>query len=464
MRALCRARAMPNRYTISSRDNALVWPRVPDGDAATTLALYAQGERSQWLSAAEIEGRQLLQLRALLAHCVQTVPYYRERFAETVKADTPLDLAGWRTLPILTRGDLQRDADKLASTAPPQSHGGVSTAQSSGSTGTPVRFQTNAVNNLFYYANNLRHYRWHDYDPAGRYASITRLTETQRALSDAGRPVPWMKGYSTGPHYYFDVARPVAEQIDWLRDIGAKQVTTYPSNLRNLLDHCTEHDISVPELRAVTTMSEPLDADLKSQCMAVLRAEVHDIYSAQEVGIIALQCPDGAGYHAMAESLLVEILDADGRPCDPGATGRVVVTSLHNFAMPLIRYELGDFAEAGPPCACGRGLPLIGRILGRVRNMLVLPDGQKIWPSFGSRGMTAIAPVRQHQIVQTSISALEVRLVVARPLTAAEETALARHVTARLPTEMTVSFTYPETVRRAADGKFEDFISRVSGN
>lgn len=132
---------MPNRYTISSRDNALVWPRVPDGDAATVLALYAQSERSQWLSPAEIEGRQLLQLRALLAHCVKTVPYYRERFAEIVKADTPLDMGGWRTLPILTRADLQRDADKLASTAAPQSHGGISTAQSSGSTGMPVRFQ-----------------------------------------------------------------------------------------------------------------------------------------------------------------------------------------------------------------------------------------------------------------------------------------------------------------------------------
>lgn len=454
---------MPNRYTISSRDNALVWPRVPDGDAATVLALYAQGERSQWLSPAEIEGRQLLQLRALLAHCVKTVPYYRERFAEIVKADTPLDMAGWRTIPILTRADLQRDADKLASTAVPQSHGGVSTAQSSGSTGMPVRFQTSAVNNLFYYASNLRHYRWHDYDPAARYASIMRLNETQRALADAGQPVPWMKGYSTGPHYYFDVARPASQQIAWLQDIKAKLVTTYPSNLRNLLDHCTQHDMSIPDLQAVTTMSEPLDADVKAQCLAVLGAAVHDIYSAQEVGIIALQCPDGAGYHAMVESLLVEILDADGLPCEPGVIGRVVVTSLHNFAMPLIRYELGDYAEAGPVCACGRGLPSIGRILGRVRNMLVLPDGQKIWPSFGSRGMTAIAPVRQHQIVQTSISALEVRLVVERPLTVAEETALARHVTARLPTEMAVSFAYTKAVRRAADGKFEDFISLVPG-
>ena len=96
----------------------------------------------------------------------------------------------------------------------------------------------------------------------------------------------------------------------------------------------------------------------------------------------------------MAESVLVEILNDDGTPCAPGEIGRVVVTALQNFATPLIRYEVGDYAEASAPCPCGRGLPVIRRIMGRVRNLLVLPDGKKIWPAFGSRGLTEIAPIR----------------------------------------------------------------------
>jgi phenylacetate-coenzyme A ligase PaaK-like adenylate-forming protein len=69
-----------------------------------------------------------------------------------------------------------------------------------------------------------------------------------------------------------------------------------------------------------------------------------------------------------SESVLLEIVDDAGRACAPGRAGRVVVTSLHNFATPLIRYELGDLAEFGAPCACGRSLPVISRVLGRSRS------------------------------------------------------------------------------------------------
>jgi len=454
---------MAPRYIVSSRDGSLQWPRVPSGDAATVLNLHAQNEASQWLAPEALWERQALQLRALLAHSQETVPYYRERLAARIDLDAALDKAAWTEIPILTRQDLQDNADELESDAPPAGHGRVGTKQSSGSTGAPVRFKTSGVTTLFYYANNLRHYHWHDYDPAGRYAHISRLNATQRELSVSGKPVPWMMGYKTGPCYYFDIARTAAEQQAWLQDIQPQYLTTYPSNLKNLLNHFTELRSELPSLRAVTTMSEALDDETRELSANGAGIPVHDIYSAQEAGIVALQCPAGDGYHIMAESVLVEILDDAGAPCATGETGRVVVTPLHNFMTPLIRYALGDFAEVGAPCGCGRGLPTVRRFLGRVRNMLLLPSGEKIWPSFGSRGLTAIAPIRQHQIVQISKTALEARLVVARELSDGEEKALALHITARLPEPMSVAFVYPEAISRSASGKFEDFVSEIDG-
>src|SRR5262249_57510260 len=103
-----------------------------------------------------------------------------------------------------------------------------------------------------------------------------------------------------------------------------------------------------------------------------------------------------------SENLLLEVLDERGRPCGPGETGRVVVTTLHNFAMPLIRYAIGDYATVGPPCPCGRGLPVLTRIMGRARNMLTLPDGKQIWPYFAGENLSGLAPTRQYQLVQTS--------------------------------------------------------------
>ena len=108
-----------------------------------------------------------------------------------------------------------------------------------------------------------------------------------------------------------------------------------------------------------------------------------DMYSGREVGYLALQCPQHDHYHVMSEGNFLEVLGDDGRPCQPGETGRVVVTTLHNYVMPLIRYEIGDFAEVGEPCPCGRGLPVLTRILGRQQNMLTLPTGESRWTQIG---------------------------------------------------------------------------------
>ena len=123
------------------------------------------------------------------------------------------------------------------------------------------------------------------------------------------------------------------------------------------------------------------EPELRAACRDLWGVPLHDVYSANELGYIALQCPESEQYHVMSECALVEVIDGDGRPCRPGETGRLVLSSLHNYAMPLLRYEIGDYAEVGDQCPCGRGLPLLNRIAGRERNMLVLPDGRQHWPT-----------------------------------------------------------------------------------
>ncbi|MEE8213348.1 MAG: phenylacetate--CoA ligase family protein, partial [Alphaproteobacteria bacterium] len=166
-------------------------------------------------------------------------------------------------------------------------------------------------------------------------------------------------------------------------------------------------------------------------------------------------------YHVQSENVLVEILDKDGKPCPPGEVGRLVVTDFHNFATPLIRYEIGDYAEAGEPCSCGRGLPVLRRILGRVRNIATLPSGEKFWPRFYSDDLAGIAPVRQVQLVQRSVHDIDVRLVVARALTGDEEERLKSVILEYLGHPFTLRFTYVDEIPRSASGKYEDFLSVI---
>jgi phenylacetate-CoA ligase len=253
----------------------------------------------------------------------------------------------------------------------------------------------------------------------------------------------------------------VERQLPWLIAQAPGYLLTYPSNAVALAKLCLARGIRLPTLQALRLFGEVVDDEVRAVCGEAWGVPVTDLYSANEIGYVALQCECGA-YHVQSESVRVEVLDAAGSPCAPGEVGKVVVTSLHNFAMPLIRYELGDLAEVGGPCPCGRGLPVLARILGRTRNMLVMPDGTRRWPLLGWREFRKIAPVIQHQIVQRRVDLVEVRLVVERALTAGEEGRLTARIQEALGHPFPLVFAYLSEIPRTRSQKYEEFVSEVA--
>jgi phenylacetate-CoA ligase len=187
------------------------------------------------------------------------------------------------------------------------------------------------------------------------------------------------------------------------------------------------------------------------------------MYSAAEVSMIAVQCPEQPlHYHVQSENVLVEVVDDDGAPCAVGETGRVLVTDLHNFAMPFIRYEIGDLAQFGPPCACGRGLPVLQRIFGRVRNMLYLKSGEQLFPDIAALHLHEIGPLRQYQMIQKSYDEIEMRLILSRPFKDGEETHMRKMILSALGQPFELNLVPVDEIPRHSSGKFEDFISEVT--
>jgi len=163
-----------------------------------------------------------------------------------------------------------------------------------------------------------------------------------------------------------------------------------------------------------------------------------------------------------SESLILEVLDDAGQPCQPGEVGRVVITDLHNFATPLIRYEIRDYAEVGPACPCGKGLPTLSRIMGRRRNMVTFPDGRKHWPLVGAYHYRDIADIRQYQVVQHSLHDIEVRLVTPEKISATQEAKLTKLVHAAIGHPFPLRFSYfGQELPQTRGGKFEEFVSLV---
>jgi phenylacetate-CoA ligase len=444
---------------IRSAVSGIAWPAIPGPAASAMLALEYQLERTQWLAPERLQALQFRQLDALVRHAYETAPYYRERWTGIYDPSTTLTPEAFGSLPVLRRSELQSHFEAIRSRNVPAAHGGITEARTSGSTGMPVRVLKTELVELWWRVMALRDHRWHRRDLTLKLAGIRHKAERDEtdgwgAATDAL--------LMSGPSATLPISLDVDSQLDWLEQQQPDYLMTYPSNVAELARCSLERGIRLPRLREVRTFGEGLGPEVVPLCREAWGVPVTDVYSANEVGYIALQCPEGDGYHVQSESLRVEILDDAGRECRPGQVGRVVITDLHNFAQPLVRYELGDYAEAGPPCACGRGLGFLRRIHGRVRNMLVLANGERHWPSFGQRGFAEIAPVLQHKFVQRDYSTIEAHLVTGRPLTASEEEALSRHVLSRLPGRFTLKLVYCREIPRSTSGKFEDFESDVA--
>jgi len=210
------------------------------------------------------------------------------------------------------------------------------------------------------------------------------------------------------------------------------------------------------------TYAEALPDGLREALGAAWGAPLNDTYSCTEFGALALQCPAGTNYHVQSENVYIEILREDGKPCNPGEMGRVVVSGLHNFAMPLLRYELGDMAQAGALCKCGRGLPLIERIAGRVRNMARDPQGRLFQPGFDDAMDEARVPVQQYQIIQHAAAALEMLYVMDRELSAQERDRLGRALSTGMGYGVDARFSRVDAVPRSPGGKYEGFVSRIA--
>ena len=346
------------RAMILPFDSALpdiAWPAAVSGRGMATLSLLFQLERTQWWPADRLRDAQQAQLKRLLSHAARHVPFYRRRLGKLADADGEAFWQGWRELPLLTRQDVQQAGDDLVSRALPDGHGELTEVYTSGSTGKPIHAVRSDLWLLMWSAVTVREHLWHGRDVAGKLAAIRESTAGKALYPDGEHLENW--GFSTadifrtGPCVSLNITTPVDDQLEWLVREAPDYLLTHPTMLDRLIRRSTETGLRPRKLRQVLTISEILAPGLRELCRAEWNAPVVDTYSTREAGYLALQCPDTDHYHLQSETALVEILDPAGRPCAPGDIGRVIVTPLHNLAMPLVRYDIGDHAEVGAPCS-----------------------------------------------------------------------------------------------------------------
>jgi phenylacetate-CoA ligase len=440
------------------------WPRIHCGSGALERGLE-ELRRTERLSTGHLQACALLQLEELVDFSRRHVPFYRERLPD-LHAGQQLDYSRWRSIPILERSEVQEHGLRLRAAILPAKHGRIHEVETSGSTGRPIRAAHTDLSLLIWSIVRAREHAWHERDSSGTLAAIRWFPDGINEYPDGGRLPNWGGPTSpspeVGPSYALSITATPTQQAEWLGRVQPHYLLLYPSLIPELALACRRLGIRLQNLRHVRTVAECVEPAVRELCRSEWGVPLHDVYSAQEVGYIALQCPVEEHLHVQAETALVEVLDEGGAPCAPGQVGRIVVTSLHNFAMPLIRYAIGDYAEVGEPCICGRGLPVLTRIFGRFRSMVTFPDGSRAWPRLGELRYSQVLPISQFQVAQTGRERLELRVVAQRRGTEQEEEQLRTILCGRIGYPFDVDVRYVDRIERSARGKFEDFKSELA--
>lgn len=445
-----------------------VFPAVPATAAATMLAVQHQLRATQYLPPAELEALQFRQLGELTAHACRAVPHYADHLRRAgLSPGQPLTRETWSGLPILTRQAVQESGAALHARELPPGHGSVSTATTSGSSGRPVTLRKTALAQFYWQCFVVREQEWQARDFSAPWMTVLRdATRTEPERSDPLRRLPnWGEPlaaiYPTGPALFVDYRAEVAELLRILVREKPVYLTTFPSLLRELLSESHASGLRPEGLREVRSTGEALSPEVRAWCGELWGVKVTELYTAADIGVIALPCREHNALHVQSEGVFVEVLRDDGTPCEAGEEGRVVLTPLHNFAMPLLRYEIGDRAVVGARCACGRTLPVLASIPGRARDMLALPGGGRRFPFYGHNEIMRVDAIVQHQVAQTASDQVELRLVVRRPLTPAEEAHILAAAQAGIGPAHRISIVYRDEIRRRSSGKFAEFTNET---
>jgi phenylacetate-CoA ligase len=430
------------------------------GRFAEFRELLARTERA---SAAEIGEYQDERIRAIVAHAYGTVPYYRRKFDE-VKL-RPADVRGRRDLekvPLLGRDDIRRHLEDLRSRA--FSPRAVRMGHTSGTTGTPLTVGYDRDTVWMTYAVFDRHYRWAGLR-LGRGGDRIAVARGNVIVPLGQKAPPYWRhnrvhnqlllssfhlSKATLPAYFEELARFRPAVLDG-----------YPSTLYVLAKYLQSRGETFP-LRAAVTSSETLYDFQRQVIEERFACPVFDYYALAERTAFSGECERHEGHHLAMEYALTEVVDADGRPLPAGAVGTLVGTTLHNLAMPLIRYVTNDMTSIrGGRCSCGRSLDLMDDVTTKAEDVLTLGDGRLISPSVLTHPFKPLESIEGSQIVQTAPNAITVRLVPGPQLTTALVETLVHDLQERLGPEVRIDVAMVERVEVSANGKFKWVISHV---
>ena len=331
----------------------------------------------------------------------------------------------------------------------------------SGTTGTPIdTIWTLSDNRKSLALREARSANW-----AGVSFSMPRATFSGRLVEpDPESKGPYYRYNAVEKQVYFSAFHLKPDTaIDYVRALWKHHIewmTGYAVSYYLLAKFIVDQGIEVPPLKAVITTSEKLTPEMRVVMEAAYKCRVFEEYSTVENALFVSECEYGS-MHVSPDAGIVEILREDGSPCNPEEVGEVICTCLFRDYQPLIRYRLGDLAAwSADPCPCGRNMPVIKEVVGRIEDVVIGPDGRQMVRFHGI--FTGQPHIQEGQIIQELIHHIHVRVVPVIGFNEDDVLDVIHRIRQRLGESVNVTVETVVSIPRTSAGKFKSVISKVS--
>jgi phenylacetate-CoA ligase len=415
-------------------------------------------EKSQWLPIEDLKRIQWEKLNRLVSFVYREIPFYKNKFNSLgIKPQDIRTLEDFGRLPLLTKKEIQENAAMLY---PLVKNDKFTNAKTSGSTGSPLSVRMSQLSWAYHHANIMRAMRWHGLDYFSKEVRIgSQSIEPKKRLGSKLKNAICNRVFIPANNLSDEH---LSKYLKKIYRFKPEFLYGYPTALFQLAKFIfnISHDQAKLKIKFVVSHGEELEDYQRDFIQKTFGCRVINGYGAGEVGIISYECPVG-NMHIPIESIYLETI----KPNEDyeGGYQEIVVTDLHNYSMPLLRYRIGDLGFLSEfKCPCGRSLPVLSGLKGKIRDIIETTNGRKvhtvifndIFKDLISRG----GKVYEWQVIQKGLLNFNVNIIKGDNFTDSHLVFLKNLFHTYLGSDAKINFNFVKEIERHPSGKFRAFI------
>jgi len=419
-------------------------------------------DQMQWLSRDELVARQHQHLHRLLEYANSYVPYYRDLFKQIGfhPGDFAADPATFSDIPLLTKDNVRQNFDRLITTEEARRQTSTKT-KTGGTTGEPlwlIQEPTYREYNTAHVYHKMTWSGWQVGQPqAWLWGHAVAGAGAKRSFSMQAKDWLANRTESNAFHLTEERLEKLARQLE--KQPGVV-IWSYVSAMYRFAQFLQQRGHRI-RARALYTAAEPLYSHQREFIEEIFACRAFDNYSCVEVGSIACECEQHDGLHITTRNCHVEVL-REGKPVPEGTDGEFVLTNLTNLSFPLIRYRVEDWGSQSPKkCDCGRGLPMLNIVEGRIIDHFKTRDGRLVWGAFIIPMMPLLGSVKQYQIVQETMDRLVFRVIRTGPINEEKFRDIQQAIKTVLGDNVSAEIEYVDSLPSTPTGKHRYITSLV---